>query len=70
MTEQGALPGHEMLTMGDQMRASTKPSKLTTNPSSGAVENPRRKYMQAQIQYRANQNSEKQTFNSMKDTEW
>lgn len=54
------LPGHEHLTMGDQMRAQRVSAKETTNPTTGAVENPRRKYIKNQIQNRANQWAEKQ----------
>jgi len=70
MDEKAPLPGHEKLTMGDQMRAAGTSAKLRTNPATGAVENPRRKLMQAQIQYRANQAGRAQEFNSMKDTEF
>lgn len=48
-----ALPGHETLTMGDQMRAAGISAKERTNPSTGAVENPRREYMKNAIAARA-----------------
>ncbi len=50
----GALPGHEHLTMADQMLAATKPQRPTTSPMTGAVENPRREFMKDRIQYRSN----------------
>ncbi len=45
MDEKAPLPGHQHLTMAEQMRAMSKPATLTTSPVTGAVENPRRKFM-------------------------
>jgi hypothetical protein len=55
-----ALPGHEHLTMGDQLRASRISAKETTSPTTGAVTNPRREHLKNQIQARANRWAEKQ----------
>ena len=50
---QPKLAGHEKLTMGDQMRAMAVSPKQRTSPVTGAVENPRREFMQKMIEYRA-----------------
>jgi len=49
MDEKDPLPGHERLSMADQMRARAKSSALRTSPVTGAVENPRREYMKDRI---------------------
>ena len=61
--EQGPLPGHEHLTMHDQMRAVGIPSRPTTSPVTGAVENRRREFLKERIQYRANQAANRDAFN-------
>lgn len=55
MDEKDALPGHEHLTMHDQLRAMSMRSKLETSPITGAVQNRRREFMRNQIQFRATQ---------------
>lgn len=49
----GPLKGHQKLTMADQMKAMATSPKHRTSPITGAVENPRREFMQRMIQYRA-----------------
>lgn len=51
----GPLPGHELLTMHDQMSAMHLPHAPRVSPSTGAVESPRRAFLKARIQQRASQ---------------
>jgi len=52
ISSKAALPGHEHMTMGDQMRAARISDKEKTNPRTGAVENPRREYLKSRIRAR------------------
>lgn len=53
MDEKPPIPGHESLTMAEQMRAQGKPARLQTSPVTGAVESPRREYIKRTIQAKA-----------------
>lgn len=63
----GALPGHEHLTMGDQMTAAKKSESPYTKPSSGEVVNPRREFLKNRIQYRANRAASAMDKDAKKD---
>lgn len=52
------LKGYDKLTWTDHVRIAVTPDQLQTNPETGAVENPRRKFMEERI--RARQEEEKQ----------
>jgi hypothetical protein len=47
----GPLPGHEYLTMHDQMRALNLSSQPHTSAVHGGVMNPRREFLKNRIQY-------------------
>lgn len=49
----GPIPGHERLTLHDQMRAMNLSSKPRTSPVTGVVESPRRSFMKSVAQRRA-----------------
>lgn len=69
-TEVPSLPGHERLTMADQMRAAGKSASLKTSPVTGAVESPRREFLKNAIQYRANQAARGESNDAIKDPAW
>lgn len=59
-----ALKGSEHLTMGDQMLAQRVSAKQTTSPTTGAVENPRRKFLKNKIEARVQAFATKQRRDS------
>lgn len=61
------LPGHEHLTMGDQMSAAAISPREKTNPTTGAVENPRREFLRNKIRARAAQSAAKQGRDEYED---
>ena len=73
MDEKPPIPGHERLSMADQMRANKVAGKLRTDPVTGAVVNPRREFIKRQVAARAGQ-PQSQTGtpikSSLADTEW
>ena len=46
------IPGNEKLTWGDQIISRTKGTHMQTDPATGEVYNPRRRWMEERIQYR------------------
>lgn len=55
--EAGKLPGHEKLTMADQMRAKAISPGPKTSSITGAIENPRREYLKQRIAQRTGASS-------------